>query len=187
MKKIILITSILTISLNGICQSEISGVTPEKTITVEGKSLNFNGAGLREKFFLDLYVGSLYLTNSTKDRNKVINADEPMAITIDIVSGLITSEKMITAMDEGFQNSTKGNTKPLEAKIKEFKNAFSEAIVKGNDFTVAYIPNKGTQVYKKGKLIKTIPGLDFKKAVFGIWFCDEPADEGLMEEMLAID
>lgn len=187
MKKIVISLLLTGCSLYGFSQKEISGITPEKTISIEGKTLNFNGAGLREKFFLDLYVGSLYLSSSTKDASSVINKDESMAITIDIVSGLINSDKMISAINEGFEKSTKGNTKPIEAKIKEFKNAFSEVIVKGDDFTVSYVPTKGTQVYKKGKLIKTIEGLEFKKAVFGIWFCDEPADEDLMESMLGLD
>ena len=184
MKNTLLLFSLLVSMYCSYSQKEISGVTPEKSVTVDGKSLAFNGAGLREKFFLDLYVGSLYLTNKTNDPKKVINSDEYMAITLDIVSGLITSEKMITAIDEGFEKSTKGNLSPIASKIAQFKDAFSEKIVKGNDFMISYTPEKGTSIYKNGKFIKTIDGLEFKKAVFGIWFCDEPADEDLMEDML---
>lgn len=172
------------LSISGYSQSEISGVTPSKTVKVGDKTISFNGAGLREKLFLDLYVGALYLENKTSDANKIINADEPMAISLDIVSGLISSDKMISAVDEGFEKSTKGNTTPLKDKIQTFKDAFKEEIVKGDSYLIAYSKETGVVVSKNGKQLKTIQGLEFKKALFGIWFCDEPADEDLKEGML---
>lgn len=168
-------------------QKEISGVTPAKSIKVGEQNLSFNGAGLREKMFLDLYVGALYLETKTKDANKIMNNDESMAITLDIVSSLITSDKMITAINEGFENATKGKTAPLKEKIQQFKDAFKDEIVKGDRFVIAYTKAGGTSVSKNGKTVKTIPGYDFKKALFGIWFCDEPADEDLKEGMLGLD
>ncbi|MAY84858.1 MAG: chalcone isomerase [Flavobacteriales bacterium] len=167
-------------------QEEISGVTPEKMISVEGTELDFNGAGLREKFFLDLYVGALYLENKSKKAEAIIEADESMAITIEIVSGLISSEKMIDAVDEGFEKSTKGNTAQFKDEIASFKDAFAEEIVKGDKYVIAYIKNKGVVVMKNGKKLKTIPGYEFKKALFGIWLCPEPADEDLKEGMLGL-
>ena len=137
--------------------------------------------------FLDLYVGALYLENKTKDANKIINANESMAITLDIVSGLITSEKMISAINEGFEKSTGGKTAPLKDKIQQFKDSFKEEIVKGDRFVIAYTKSGGSTVSKNGKLVKTIDGFDFKKALFGIWLCNEPADEDLKEGMLGLD
>jgi 5-deoxy-D-glucuronate isomerase len=109
MKKFILGILVSTIAFTGFAQEEISGVTPASKIKVEGQELVFNGAGLREKFFLDLYVGALYVTNKSSDPVSIMNADESMAITLDIVSGLINSEKMINAINEGFEKLAAGN------------------------------------------------------------------------------
>lgn len=187
MKKILLIFTVLLSAQMGFAQSEISGVTPSKTIEIGTTSLNFNGAGLREKFFLDLYVGALYLNTKTSDKKAVMNNDESMAITLDIVSSLITSEKMLTAIDEGFAHSTNNNILPFKAKIELFKATFKEEIKIGDHFVIAYIKGVGTEIHKNGKKIKTINGLDFKIALFGIWFCDIPADEDLMNGMLGLD
>lgn len=187
MKKIILGLSLAVLTQFSFAQEEISGVTPAKSIEVSGQKLMFNGAGLREKLFLDLYVGGLYVTNKSNNGSTVINADESMAITLDIVSSLITSEKMIDAVNEGFENSTGGNTTPLKSKIESFKDAFKDEIVKGDHFVIAYIKGMGVEIHKNGKKIKTITGLDFKKALFGIWLGEEPADEDLMEGMLGLD
>lgn len=186
MRKIVFAFALL-IGISAYAQEEISGVTPAKSIVIEGSNLSFNGAGLREKYFLDLYVGALYLTNKTSDANKVINANEKMAITIDIVSGLITSEKMITAIDEGFEKSTKGKTDQFKKEIQEFKDAFKEEIVKGDHYVISYTSESGITVTKNGKIVKQIKGFEFKKALFGIWLCDEPADEDLKEGMLGLD
>ena len=148
---------------------------------------SFNGAGLREKFFLDLYVGALYVNTKTSDQKAVMNNDESMAITLDIVSSLITSEKMLTAIDEGFENSTNNNIAPFEAKIAQFKVSFKEEIKIGDHYVIVYLKDVGTEIHKNGKKIQSIPGLDFKKVLFGIWFCDKPADENLMEGMLGLD
>ena len=187
MKKIILILSLALATQFTYAQKEISGVTPAKSIEVGGQTLSFNGAGLREKYFLDLYVGALYVTTKSNNGVTLSNSDESMAITLDIVSGLISSEKMISAVDEGFKKSTNNNTAPLEAKIKEFKDSFKDEIVKGDHFVIAYIKGKGTEIHKNGKKIKTIEGLDFKKPLFAIWLGEKCADEDLKEGMLGLD
>ena len=184
MKKISLVIAIVLSSGFLFAQEEISGITPEKTIKVGDDELKFNGAGLREKFFLDLYVGALYLTNNSSDANAIINADESMAITLDIVSGLITSDKMIDAVDEGFEKSTGGKTEAIKDEIQAFKDAFKEEITKGDDYVISYPKGGDVEVYKNGKKVITISGLEFKKALFGIWLCDDPADEDLKEGML---
>ena len=77
-----------------------------------------------------------------------------------------------------------GDTSALDAQITKFKGFFSDKIVKTNVFDIAYIKGKGTVVYKNGKEVGMIPGLEFKKALFGIWLGSDPADDDLKEAML---
>ncbi len=183
MKKLTLILGIFY-GLTGKAQLDVSGVNVPLAFKSEESALILNGAGVREKYFMDLYVGALYIKNKSNDAQKIIDADESMCIKLHIVSGMITSEKMTSAVDEGFQKSTKGNTTPLQDKIKQFKTVFSEKINKGDIYDLVYSKTNGTLIYKNGKLSASIPGLDFKKALFGIWLCSEPADEGLKKKML---
>ena len=158
------------------------------TLDANGTTLVLNGAGLREKYWLDMYVGSLFVQSKTSDAKSVITADKPMAIRLQIVSSLITSDKMIDACTEGFEKSAKDGYKTSQAKKDQFMNVFKkDEIVDGNNYNIVYTPGTGTQIYLGGKLKDTITGLDFKKALFGIWFCSEPADEDLMEGMLGKD
>ena len=183
MKKISMITMML-FALFANAQLDVGGVKVPYTFKTDETTLVINGAGIREKYFLDMYVGTLYLKAKNADAQKIINTDEAMCIKLQIVSGMITSEKMTKAVDEGFMKSTNKNTTSIASKIKQFKDVFSTKINKGDVFDIVYETAKGVVVYKNGKASATISGLDFKKALFGIWLCNEPADEDLKSKML---
>jgi hypothetical protein len=186
MKKQIL--TLLLVAFTGIfsanAQQTVSGVKVDSKLSVEGQSLMLNGAGLREKMWIDLYVGSLYLPTKTSNAKDIMDSKDAAAIKLDIVSGMITSEKMISAVNEGFENATNKNTAPLKAKIDKFKSFFKEEIKKGDTFIIANVPGQGVVVFKNGVKKGTIDGHDFKRALFGIWLGTKPADKDLKEGML---
>lgn len=165
-------------------QTIIEGVSMPNQIKSGSQNIQLNGGGVREKFFLDLYVAGLYLKTPSSDASKIMGADEAMGIRIQIVSGLISSEKMAEAVDEGFKNSSQNLLPALKTRIQQFKDVFKEEIKKGDIYEILYEPGKGTMVYKNGKLSATIPGVDFKKGLFGIWLCEVPAQESLKAAML---
>lgn len=165
-------------------QTKIGGATLPNTVSYVGENLVLNGAGVREKYWMDMYAGGLYLKNKTSNSKEIVAANEPMALKIHILSKLISSEKMVEAVNEGFENTTKGNMAALSSEINKFKSFFDEEISKNDVFDIVYIPSKGVVVYKNGKEKGTIKGMDFKKALFGIWLSDNPADKKLKEGLL---
>ncbi len=181
MKSILKIISLLLVFFSISLGAKIGSVDMPDSLQ---NGLMLNGAGIRSKFFFDLYVGGLYLKNKSSDALHVINSDEPMAIKLHITSSLITSEKMTNATLEGFENSTHENMEPIKAKIDKFIDVFKEEIKDGDIYDFIYLPKDGVKIYKNSKLITTIKGLKFKKALFGIWLCDKPAQESLKEKML---
>jgi hypothetical protein len=186
MKSIYVFMMAFLMTMPSIAQTEVAGVNLPNTLEVGETQLTLNGAGVREKFWMDMYAGGLYTNVKMTKASKVMNDNSPMAIELHIVSGLISSKKMSSAVEEGFQNSIKGNTKPFRPKINKFISFFSNEITAGDVFDITYLPSKGVVVFKNNKELGTIEGLDFKKALFGIWFCDKPADEDLMNGMLSL-
>lgn len=170
-----------TFSMNA--QTTVSGVKVDSKLSLEGKDLTLNGSGIREKFFMDLYVGSLYVTKKSTNAQDIVDSKDAAAIKLNIVSGMITSDKMISAINEGFENSTGKNTASLKTKIDSFKGFFKEKINKGDSFIIMYDGNDVT-VYKNGTKKGSIDGHDFKKALFGIWLGKKPADDDLKDGML---
>ncbi|HOJ13495.1 MAG TPA: chalcone isomerase family protein [Deltaproteobacteria bacterium] len=162
---------------------DIVGVDMPDTLKAGDTSLVLNGGGKRTKFGMKVYVAALYLKQKSADANAIINADEPMAIRLQITSGLVTPDKMKAAIDEGFEKSTGGNVAPLKAKIDAFTACF-RGLAKDDVYDFVYQPGKGIEIMKAGKLVSVIQGLDFKKALFGIWLGKEPAQDSLKENML---
>ncbi len=162
---------------------DVAGIKMPDTIKAGGQDLVFNGGAKRTKFMMKVYVAALYLKQKDNDAQKIIDADEPMAIKLQVTSGLVTADKMKNAINEGFENSTGGNVAPIKAKIDAFTAVFKE-IASGIVYDFVYVPGKGVEMYKNGQMVSTIQGLDFKKALFGIWLCNKPAQESLKEAML---
>jgi hypothetical protein len=185
MRKTILAMIISLMMVAAICQAkEIAGVNIPQSISVNQQELILNGAGVRSKWFVKLYVGGLYLKQEDSDPQKIIQADEPMAIRLHIISSMITSKKMEDATREGFINSTEGNTGAIKEEIDRFISVFKEKINENDIFDLIYIPGRGTEIHKNNETRAMIEGLDFKEALFGIWLCDKPAQKGLKKKML---
>ena len=165
-------------------QTKAGGANLPNSVTFEGKTLVLNGVGVREKFWMDMYAGALYLNSKSSNASAIVSANEPMAIKLHMVSKMITSDRMIEAVNEGFENSTKGNTAPLKAEIVKFIGFFKEEIKINDVFDMAYLPTKGVVVYKNGNELGIIKGMAFKKALFGIWLSENPADKKLKSGML---
>ncbi|WP_062260316.1 chalcone isomerase family protein [Endozoicomonas arenosclerae] len=183
MKKVLLFISAIVMSLN-LQAVELDGVKIPETLDMENQTLQLNGAGIRSKFFMDLYVGSLYTKNKTSDASSVINSKTSVAIQLDITSKLITSEKLTDAVNEGFDKATNGNIDPLKDRLTAFIDVFKAEIVKGDQFVMFVTPGKGVDVFKNGKKLTTIKGDDFSKALLSVWLGDKPADEKLKAKML---
>ncbi|MGO1691504.1 MAG: chalcone isomerase family protein [Marinobacter sp.] len=162
----------------------VGGVDVSDTYTANSTELQLNGAGTRSKFFIDLYVGSLYVPQAQSNGNVVVDADEPQAITLHITSGMITSDRMTEATLEGFEASTNGDMASIQSDIDQFMAVFKEEIKEGDVFDLVYVPGEGVKVRKNNEDKGTVGGLEFKKALFGIWLSDEPAQNSLKKKML---
>jgi len=165
---------------------DVGGIDMPETIrSTDNTELQLNGAGIRAKWFMDLYVGGLYLETKQQDAATILSADKPMAIRLHMVSDLITSEKMTNATIEGFEHATNGETKPFQTEIETFLSSFAEPIKAGDIFDFYYLPGKGITILKNGVFAQTINSdVEFKKALFGIWISDQPAQKSLRKEML---
>jgi len=180
-KKIVVACTITLLTLTSVNAIELN-----KNFTKNGVNLILNGEGTRDKFFIDLYIGGLYLKEHSSNAKQIINNDKTMNIRLHIISSLISSEKMENATREGFEKSTNGNIEPLKAKIESFLSIFMDEIQEGDVYDFLFIPKDGTLIYKNNILKKSIKGLEFKKALYGIWLGEKPAQNSLKKDMLGL-
>src|SRR5690554_3024457 len=139
----------------------IKGVDVKDTMTLENQKLVLNGAGIRTKWFVEGYIAALYLNEKTSDAQAVIEADEPMAVRLIITSGMITPKRMSDSTRDGFVSSTGGNI-----------------------FDLVYQPEVGVTVYRNGEEKAKVEGMEFKKAMFGIWISKNGIQKSLRKDMM---
>jgi Chalcone isomerase-like len=189
MKKLVtLFLLTLLLHTQSFSQVKIKDVDVPTEFKVETSTLVLNGAGLRNKFFIDVYVGALYLPKKSTNAQAIIAADQPFSVRLQIISTAVTMERMAEAIREGFDRSLLGNTTKLRDQIDEIVAIFLYEPVKvGDYFDIWYVPGKGVMASKnKKKYAILIPGLAFKKALLGIWLCPIPVDNNLKNKMLGL-
>ena len=180
-----LLSALMLVAVMPFAQAKVvNDVELADSIDVAGQSLTLNGAGVRSKFFLNVYVAALYLAEKTEDGEAAIQADEAMSIRLHITSSLIDGEKMSEATLDGFVKSTGGDLTPIQNEVEMLIGAFKDSVEKDDLFELQYEPGKGVAVLRNGELKVQVPGLAFKQALFGIWLSEDPVQDSLKEAML---
>ncbi|MDY0163911.1 chalcone isomerase family protein [Desulfobotulus sp.] len=183
-KMLMLLIAACLLALPAMATQKVGSVDLPLRITVDGEDLALNGAGIRKRAFMNLYVGALYVQQKNNNAGAIIQADAPMAIRLHITSGMITRERMLDAINEGFTAATGGKTDSIKSQIDALNACFHDEIKEGDTIELAYAPATGVTMRKNGESRGNIEGLDFKKALFAIWLGDKPADSGLKKAML---
>ena len=161
---------------------EVAGVNLPDSVTVEGKELKLNGAGIRKKFIIKVYVGGLYLTAPAADVKAITASDQPWSVHMHFLRS-VDKEKIVGAYREGFEKNSKDKVAILNAGLDKAQSAFVD-MKEGSEMVVTYVPGKGTTLGIKGGAQKTVEGKDFADGLLRNWLGSEPADENLKEAML---
>lgn len=180
-------TLVLASAASATPPTELRDVQLDQTLDAQGVQLKLNGAGVRSKFFIKAYVASLYLTKASDDGDAIMAADKPMAVRLNITSGMIGPERMSDSTRDGFVKSTGGNIAPIEKDMEKLIAVFSESVEEGDVFDLIYTPKLGVEVLRNGKSKSVVEGLAFKKALFGIWLSEDGIQDSLREAMLDLD
>jgi hypothetical protein len=159
--------------------ASLAGVEMPDTITVDDKPLVLNGLGLRKAFGFKAYVGGLYLEQRSSDPETIIDPARRKRVTLhflrDIDRGRLAS---------GWADSLRTvGSKPLEPAITQFTSLIDD-VKKGDEMTFTSRPSAGIEVAHRGTVRGTVPGDDFSRALFTVWFGPKPGDENLKRGML---
>jgi hypothetical protein len=165
---------------------EISGVTFAEESLVAGQPCRLTGIGLRKKFFVDVYLGALYLAKPTQDPKEVISSIQFKQVVLHVVYKQVEADKWVEGWKEGFEKNTPRPTPELKARMDQFMKLFDGPVMKGERVKISYVPDKGTEVMIKEQVRGTIPGLDFMMALWSVWFGAQPASEELKKGMLGL-
>lgn len=166
---------------------DVAGVKFDDTVTVSGQQLKLNGAGVRTKVIFKVYAAGLYLTEKKTTVPDVLAAPGPRRVAITMLRE-VSSDDFGKAFTDGINaNTSKEDRNKILPQIMKFGEVFAQTPVlkKGDQLSLDWTPNEGTQCYLNGKKIgELMPDVAFYNAVLRIWLGDKPADSSLKPALL---
>ncbi len=166
---------------------EIAGVKIDDKTTLAGQDLVLNGAGVRTRVIVDVYVGALYVVAKKTSAADVLAQDGAKRFQMTLLRD-IAGKTMSDAFADGIQNNASdAERQSVKARADEL-TALITAIgegKKGHVISLDFVPASGTQVVFNGQPRgKPIPGDDFYRVLLRIWLGDKPVDAGLKRALV---
>lgn len=165
---------------------DIAGVAVPDEVRLRsgGTALALNGAGVRRRFFIDVYVGALYLPRRADTPAAVEALPGAKRMAMYFVHSEVAADKLVRAWTEGFQkNSTPEEFRALRARIANF-NGFFPTLRKGDRVDMDFEADGTVGVWINDRLRGRVRGADFARALLRVWLGEHPADAGLKKSLL---
>lgn len=165
---------------------QIAGVDIPNTLMLSdtGPTLVLNGAGIRKKFFMDIYIGALYLPAKTTDATSILTGTGPASVLMHFLYKEVSRDKITGGWNDGFAaNHTTEEMAALQPKLDAF-NALFDTAHEGDIIRIDHLPGSGTQVLVNGALKGSIPGDEFYRSLLRIWLGAQPISKALKHGML---
>jgi Chalcone isomerase-like len=183
-KLLAILLPVLLLTSNSAHAADIEGVAIPDSVTVADTTLQLNGAGIREKFFMDIYIGALYLPARTPDAAAILSDSGPASVLMHILHGKIDREKITGAWTEGMRtNLGSEEMQALQPTLDTFNRLFT-TVHKGDIIRIDYNPAKGTEVRINDELRGTAGDNTFFRALLKVWLGPEPVSSSLKKAML---
>ena len=166
--------------------AEVEGVKLADKVQLAGSELTLNGAGVRTRFFLKVYVGALYLQKKADSADAVLVDAGAKRVAMHLLRDL-EAEQLLSAFNDGLEkNHTPAELARLAPQVKQLEGIFNavKAAKKGDVILLDYLPGAGTRVTVRGEDKGTIAGEEFNRALLRIWLGEQPADASLKKAML---
>jgi hypothetical protein len=165
--------------------AHIAGMDIPDTACIDHqKILQLNGAGVRRKMIIDVYVGALYLEHPSSDITAIMQSETRKRIALYFIYDEVTKEKLLEGWRDGFVlNHTATQLAALQSRLDESSRMF-RSVHAGDTIYADYIPGIGTRIIINDELAGTLPGHDFYQAVLQVWLGEHPAQLQLKQGML---
>lgn len=168
--------------------AEVAGVKLDDKVKLgSGPELVLNGAGIRTRVVVNVYVGALYLAEKKTAAADVLALAGPKRVSLSMLRD-VTAQQLTDALKEGIDaNNPAADVEKLKPQIDELTAIMTTLgqTKKGDTVLLDFVPGTGTTVTLNGAVKgKAIGGDDFYRALLRVWLGDKPVDSGLKKAML---
>jgi hypothetical protein len=169
--------------------AEVAGVAFEPAAEVAGETLQLNGAGLRKRFFVEVYAAGLYVPQPARSGPALLAQEGPRRVVIAMLRDVGADQFSVAISDGLAANHTPAQLAALSGQIQALQAnlaAIGEAR-RGDRIHFDYTPAAGTRILVNGaQKGAAIPGPELYRAVLRVWLGDAPVDAGLKQALLGL-
>lgn len=166
----------LTLGAVNAAAATVAGTAIEDSVNVNGHNLVLNGAGVRKKFVIKVYVGALYLPSKQNNAAAILAADAPRRMVMHMLFG-VGKDKIAEAWEEGLEANTPHASPEVKTAFKTLAS-WMEDMKDGQRITLTYVPGTGTTVEVNGKNKGTLGGKAVADAILNTWIGPKPGPGG---------
>ena len=181
---VLLICSVLALSAGGALAAEIGGVKLPDQVTLEGKTLKLNGAGIRAAKILltfNVYAAGLYLENQIHDGDAIASSDQLKSIQMVFMRD-VSGKQMADAFQEGFEKNCVAGCAELKPYIGKLQGLLKD-MKKGETMAYHFLPN-GVELVIRGQKAGTIGDKAFTRQLIRCWIGKNPPNPELKEGLV---
>lgn len=155
---------------------------PDTVTPAHGTPLVLNGSGVRRKFWVDVYVGGLYLPVRTTDAARAIHDDLPKRIVMQFVYRRVTRKQLVDTFRDSVSKAP--DAAALLSQLDILAAMIERDVVAGETLILDYAPGDGIRFQFDGQERGPIPGVAFMRAIWSVFLGPRPASEDLKAGML---
>jgi hypothetical protein len=182
-RKLAFLTAMCIASLPALA-ADVGGVKLDDKISLGGQEIVLNGAGIRTKFMVKVYVGSLYVLAKATTAAAVY-AKAPRRVQLNMMRD-VGSDQMVEALVDGLkQANSAADVAAVKAQTDELASAMKSIgqLKEGNVLTFDFVDG-ATKVGLNGAAKGSIAGEAFNKALLNAWLGDNAVQSDLKKAML---
>lgn len=167
-----------------VAAAEVAGVKFEDAARVAQATLELKGAGLRKRFFFQVYAVGLYVADAKADP---IAQGGAKRVAMHMLRD-VGAERFTQALVDGMRpNHDEATMQALEPRIAQLSAIMAEVkeAKKGMAIALDWVPGTGTRVTLDGAPAgQPIEGEDFYRALLRIWLGEKPVQDDLKQALL---
>lgn len=169
----------------GLHAAEVAGLRIDDTVRIGNSELVLNGAGVRSKFFVKVYVGALYVDKRSNTPAVIYDNPQPRRMALRLLRDL-DAASLQSALEEGLKNNLSvaewTAVEPQAAQLGSIMKAIGK--VREGDTIAIDFTGDGVAVALNGEARGKVAGGVFARALLRVWLGEHPADASLKKALL---
>ncbi|PKO88440.1 MAG: hypothetical protein CVU18_07420 [Betaproteobacteria bacterium HGW-Betaproteobacteria-12] len=175
----------LCLAIGAVQAAEVAGVKIDDAVKVGGSDLVLNGAGLRSKLFIKVYVGALYVGQKASTPAAIYASPAPRRMLMRMLRDM-DAETLHGALDDGLRNNlTAAELVAMQGQAEQLGTLMKGiGKVREGDAVAIDFTADGLTFSLNNQVRGAVAGADFARALLRVWLGDKPADASLKKALL---